>query len=55
MNEIAVFTEEVAAALIEKGYALKGRSSKAWFFDNCANIAADIERALNRVSKNADF
>ena len=42
MSEIAVFSAEVAAELIKRGYAVRGRSRLAWFFDDNDEIEAAV-------------
>lgn len=43
MTEIAIFTEETAAALIERGFECLGTSDKAWFFEDTPLLLEALE------------
>jgi hypothetical protein len=45
MGEFAVFTPEVAKALIARGFKLVGYSDKAWFFEDSLRL----ERAVSEL------
>lgn len=49
MREIAIFTPEVAEELIERGFEVVARSSKAWYFTDGYWIRIAIEEALARL------
>jgi hypothetical protein len=42
MNEMAIFTEEIAMGLLARGFKLKGYTEKAWFFED----SVLLERAV---------
>ena len=49
MSEFAIFTEEIATALIARGFKLKGYTEKAWFFEDSARlerIVSELTAAL---------
>jgi hypothetical protein len=45
MGEFAVFTPEVAEALVARGFKLVGYSDKAWFFEDSLRL----ERAVSEL------
>lgn len=45
MGEMAIFTEEVAMALLARGFKLKGYTDKAWFFED----SVSLERAVSEL------
>lgn len=45
MGEMAIFTEEVAMALLARGFKLKGYTDKAWFFEDTVLL----ERAVSKL------
>ena len=49
MRDIAIFTPEVAEELIERGFEVVARSSKAWYFTDCYWIRIAINEALERL------
>lgn len=45
MTEFAVFTEEIAMALLARGFKLKGYNDTAWFFED----SVLLERAVSEL------
>jgi hypothetical protein len=45
MNEMAIFTEEIAMNLLARGFKLKGYTDKAWFFED----SVLLERAVSEL------
>ena len=43
MGEFAVFTPEVAEALIARGFKLVGYTDKAWFFEDSLRLVEALE------------
>ena len=43
---IAIFTEEIAKGLIEKGFELVARTKKAWYFEDSQELRAAIDELL---------
>ena len=46
MGDIAIFTEEVAMALLARGFKLKGYNNTAWFFED----SVLLERAVTELT-----
>lgn len=46
MGEFAVFTEEIAMALLARGFKLKGYNDTAWFFED----SVLLERAVTELT-----
>lgn len=46
MGEFAVFTEEIAMALLARGFKLKGYNNTAWFFED----SVSLERAVSELT-----
>lgn len=47
MGEFAIFTEEIAMALLARGFKLKGYTDKAWFFED----SVLLERAVSELTE----
>ena len=47
MGEFAVFTEEIAMALLARGFKLKGYNNTAWFFED----SVSLERAVSELTQ----
>jgi hypothetical protein len=46
MRDIAIFTPEVAEALINKGFSVVTQTKKAWYFEDSIEIRIVIEEIL---------
>lgn len=47
MGEFAVFTEEIAMALLARGFKLKEMTDKAWFFED----SVSLEKAVTELTQ----
>lgn len=52
MNELAIFTPEVAEALIAKGYKPVEKTKSAWLFKDSAAIRKTVEKLLEAFEIN---
>ena len=52
MNEFAVFTEEVAMALLARGFKLKGMTDKAWFFEDSVLLERTVTELTQALADN---
>lgn len=46
MNEMAIFTEEIALELLARGFKLKGITEKAWLFED----SVLLERTVSELT-----
>lgn len=49
MNEIAVFSVEVADELIRRGYEVRGETDLAWFFDDNEAVVAAVNEIVANI------
>lgn len=47
MREMAIFTEEIAKELIARGFELKGRTEKAWYFEDSRELIYVVNELLD--------
>ena len=52
MGDVAIFTEEVAKGLIEKGFELVARTNKAWYFEDSVLLWVAVDELLAALSDN---
>ena len=48
MRDVAIFTEAVAKGLIDKGFELIARTSKAWYFEDSVLLWAAVDELLEQ-------
>lgn len=54
MGDFAIFTEEVAMALMARGFKLKGQNDVAWFFEDSVSLeraVSELVEALQEVGR----
>lgn len=49
MGDIAIFTEAIAAGLMARGFELVARTSKAYFFEDSAELHIALEELLENL------
>ena len=47
--DLAIFTESIAAELIERGFELITRTEKAWYFRDSAQLRRAVEELLEEM------
>ena len=50
-RDIAIFTEAIAKELIARGYELVTRTSKAWYFEDSAELRITLEELLENYEE----
>lgn len=51
MSEMAIFTEEVAMALLARGFKLKGYSDQAWFFEDSVLLERTVSKLVESLQE----
>lgn len=46
MRDVAIFTEEIAMGLIERGFELVTKTKKAWYFEDSVSLRAAVDELL---------
>ena len=47
--DVAIFTEEVAKGLVEKGFELVAKTNKAWYFEDSVWLRIAVDELLESV------
>ena len=52
MRDIAIFTEEIAEGLMERGFELVTKTKKAWYFEDSVWLREAVSELLEAYEEN---